>query len=166
VIDSSPLVADFGSGVNPGALKVCIASMAPFVGGAEVAAERLGVGLEAVGHEVVMLLGTRNAVMERMCDAGLRCVHRPMCFTDMRRPLRYLRLRRALRRFLRSERPHVVHSNDLPTHQIISDAARGLGIPRVCHHRFPFEQEAIDWFLKFGAERHVFVSRALMDSMS
>jgi glycosyltransferase involved in cell wall biosynthesis len=146
-------------------LKVCLASMAPFVGGAEVAAERLGLGLQEAGHSVAMLLGTRNAVMERMERAGLRCVQRPMCFTDKRHFLRYHRARSALRRFLERERPDVIHSNDLPTHQIVSDAAKGLEIPRVCHHRFPFGGEAIDWFLKFGAERHLFVSRALMEMM-
>lgn len=33
-------------------LKVCHATWAPFVGGAEVAAERLAVGLREAGHEV------------------------------------------------------------------------------------------------------------------
>jgi glycosyltransferase involved in cell wall biosynthesis len=47
----------------------------------------------------------------------------------------------------------------------MAGAARGLGIPRVCHHRFPFAKEGIDWFNKFGAERHLFVSRALMEQM-
>ncbi len=153
------------TGASLGRIKVCLASMAPFVGGAEVAAERLGLGLQEAGHEVVMLLGTRNEVMERMERAGLRCVHRPMGFTDKRHFVTYFRARGGLRRFLRLERPDVIHSNDLPTHQIVSDAAKGLGIPRVCHHRFPFGGQAIDWLLKFGAERHLFVSQALMEMM-
>src|SRR5262249_51130014 len=65
----------------------------------------------------------------------------------------------------RSFAPDVIHSNDLPTHQIVSDAARGLGVPRICHHRFPFSDTAIDWMNKYGAERHVFVSRALLEEM-
>jgi glycosyltransferase involved in cell wall biosynthesis len=139
--------------------------MAPFVGGAEVAAERLALGLQGAGHEVLVALGRRGEVLERMRGAGLRCLVTPMCFTDKWRPWRFALARARLRRLLRRERPGVVHGNDLPTHQVLSGAARGLGIPVVCHHRFPFQGPAIDWFNKYGADRHLFVSRALMDQM-
>lgn len=72
--------------------------------------------------------------MER---AGLRCVYSPMCLTDKWHWLRYMKARNRLRQVVKRYRPDVIHGNDLPTHQIVSDAARGLGIPRVCHHRFP-----------------------------
>jgi glycosyltransferase involved in cell wall biosynthesis len=146
-------------------LKVCLASMAPFVGGAEVAAERLALGLLQEGHDVFLLLGQKGAVMERMEKAGLRCVHSAMYLTDKWHWLRYYRARRGLRRVLWSEQPDVLHNNDLPTHQVLSDAGRGLGVPRICHHRFPFPGTAIDWMCKYGAERHLFVSRGLMDEM-
>jgi glycosyltransferase involved in cell wall biosynthesis len=67
---------------------------------------------------------------------------------------------------LRREQPDVVHSNDLPSHQMTSDAARRLGIPRVCHHRWVFEGPAINWLNKFGAEKHLFVSEALLNCLS
>src|SRR5262249_35074059 len=85
--------------------------------------------------------------------------------TDKWRWPRYAWARRRLRSMLQSFGPEVIHSNDLPTHQMVSDASKGLGIPRFCHHRFPFDGAAIDWLNKFGAERHLFVSRALMDEM-
>jgi glycosyltransferase involved in cell wall biosynthesis len=139
--------------------------MAPFVGGAEVAAERLAVGLRDVGHDVVLLVGRRGAVLERLERAGLRCIVSPMYLTDKWHWPRYWRARRDLTRLLRQERPDIVHSNDLPTHQIVSDASRRLGIPRLCHHRFPFDGRAIDWLNKYGAERHLFISRSLMEDM-
>jgi glycosyltransferase involved in cell wall biosynthesis len=139
--------------------------MAPFLGGAEVAAERLGIGLASAGHDIVILLGQRNIVGERMQAAGLRCLYTPMYLTDKWHWFRYLRARKALRRVLREEQPEIIHSNDLPTHQIVSDAARDLVLPRLCHHRFPFPGRAIDWLNKYGAERHLFVSRALMEEM-
>jgi hypothetical protein len=40
--------------------------MAPFVGGAEVAAERLAIGLREAGHHVLMVLGNRNEVFDGM----------------------------------------------------------------------------------------------------
>lgn len=145
--------------------KVCIATWAPFVGGAEVAAERLAFGLQEAGHNVFLLLGQRGVVLERYERAGLRCIIEPMHFTDRWRWWRHASSHRRIRALLRRERPSIIHSNDLPTHQPISAAARELGIPRICHHRFPFDGQAIDWFNKFGAEEHVFVSQALMDEM-
>lgn len=146
-------------------LKICLAAWAPFVGGAEIGAERTALGLQQAGHEVVMILGHRGAVMDRMQQAGLRCIHSPMYFTDKLHWWRYFRARHGLRSILRQERPHLVHSNDLPTHQIVSDAARGLCIPRITHHKFPFGEKATEWLTKFGAEHHIFVSQALMEEM-
>lgn len=146
-------------------LKVCLASWAPFVGGAEVAAERLAVGLRAAGHEVLVLLGQDGPVLERMRKADLRCIVSPMRFTGKATWPLYWLARRRLTRILTAERPDLLHSNDLPTHAMMADAARRVGLPRVCHHRFPFSGLAIDWLNKFGAERHLFVSRALMDEM-
>lgn len=146
-------------------MKICIASLAPFVGGAEIAAERLGVGLQNAGHEVVLLLGQRGTVWERMTLAGLRHRYAPMQCTDRKKWLRYIRSRSAIRAIIKDERPDILHSNDLPTHQCISGAAAGLKIPRICHHRSVFDGPGIDWRNKFGADRHLFVSHALKAEM-
>jgi glycosyltransferase involved in cell wall biosynthesis len=146
-------------------LKVALATRAPFVGGAEVAAERLALGLQEAGHEVFLLLGQAGAVQERLVQAGLRCLVTPLYLTDKWHWWRDLQAARQLRRVLRQERPDLLHSNDLPTHQMVSRVAGQLKIPRICHHRFPFEGPALDWFNKYGAERHLFVSRALMEDL-
>ena len=160
--EESRLMAAEGRG---GRLKVCLAAWAPFLGGAEVAAERLALGLQEAGHAVVLFLGHRGSVMERLEAAGLRCLYAPMHFTDKWHWWRWWRCQREVRRLLQQERPDVLHSNDLPTHQVMSAAARGLSIPRVCHHRFTFDGATLDWFNKYGAERHLFVSQALMDEV-
>ena len=146
-------------------MKALIASRALFVAGGEVAAQRLAVGLREAGSDVVLLLSDRGAVGARMEAAGLRCRYAPMHLTDARHWWKYLQSRAAVRRLIVEERPDVLHGNDLTIHQILSGAARGLGIPTICHHRFHFDAPAIDWFNKFGADRHLFVSRALMDDM-
>lgn len=147
-------------------MKICLGSFAPFVGGAEVSAERLAVALREAGHEVFLLLGQHGAVWDRMQRAGLKCRYAPMHLTDKRHWWRCLRSRATIRRVLDEERPDMLHSNDLPTHQVLSGAARGLSIPRICHHRFVYEGAVIDWLNKYGADRHLFVSRAFMDEMS
>lgn len=147
-------------------LKICLASLATFIGGAEIAALRLACGLRDAGHDVILLLGQRGAVSDLMQGSGLHCIHSAMYFTDKWRPLRYWRAKRILRQVLKEQSPDVVHSNDLTTHQIVSDAARGLGMPRICHHRFCYEPSFTNWLIKFGAEHHLFVSRALLDAIS
>lgn len=147
-------------------LKIVLASWAPFLAGAEVAAERLALGLVEAGHDVVVVLGTEGAALERMRSVGLDCRYVPVRFTDKLKWLSYRSARNGWVAVLREVQPDIVHSNDLPTHQIVSDAARRLGIPRICHHRWIFEGPAIDWFDKYGAERHLFVSRYLMDELS
>jgi glycosyltransferase involved in cell wall biosynthesis len=146
-------------------LKVCLASLAPFIGGAEIAAERSALGLHAAGHDVFLLLGQRGAVGERFEKAGLRCVYSPMRFTDRRHFWNYFRDRSRLRTILRDAAPDILHANDLPTHQAVAGAARRLPIARVCHHRQVFNGRAIAWFDKFGAHHHVFVSRSLMEEL-
>ena len=147
-------------------LKICLASVAPFVGGAEVAAERLALGLQSEGHDVLMVLGHRNEVLDRMRRAGLRCEHCPLDLSDKRHPVRPLGSRARLWRLVRREKPDLLHANDLPTHQATSDVARFTGVPTICHHRFLFDGQAIDWMNKFGANLHILISRFMMEEMS
>ena len=93
-----------------------------------------------------------------MEQAGLECLYAPMHLTDARHWWQYFQSRAAVRKLLVRERPDVL-LNDLTSHQVVAGAARGLGIPTICHHRFSFDAVAIDWFNKFGADRHLFVSR-------
>lgn len=143
-------------------MKICLSSWAPFVAGAEIAVERLALGLMNAGHEVLLVVGTKGDALERFVNAGIRCEFVQQQFTDKWKWMRYRRSRNALAGILKRERPDLVHSNDLPTHQMTSDAASRLGIPRICHHRWIFQQTAIDWLNKYGAEQHLFVSHALM----
>src|SRR5258708_7904765 len=92
-------------------LRVVIASIAPFVGGAEVAAERLALGLRDAGHDVQMLLGTNGEVLQRMERAGLKCTYAFMTFTDRRHWYRYWKARNFIRRYLKQQGPDLVHSN-------------------------------------------------------
>lgn len=152
------------SGRSP-RLKVCLGTLAPFLGGAEVAAERTALGLLQAGHDVFILLGQHGPVGERFEKAGLRCLYAPMSFSDRWRFWTYFANQARIRAILKTEAPDIVHANDLPTHQVLAAAARGSTVVRICHHRQTFKRAAIDWFNKYGAEHHVFVSRALMDEL-
>lgn len=146
-------------------MKVALVSWAPFYAGAEVAALRLAMGLREAGHEVACAIGTDGELRSRLRDAGITADYIPTRFTDKWRWWSYRSARDQLVQFLWREQPDVVHSNDLPTHQMASAAARKQGIPRICHHRWIFERGAIDWFNKNGAQRHVFVSQALRNDL-
>ena len=130
-----------------------------------MAVERLAIGLTEAGHEVLLVVGSDGEPLRRFKKAGIRCEFVAQRFTDKLRWLQYCESRRKLVEILRREKPDIVHSNDLPTHQMTSDAARRVRIPRVCHHRWVFDCAATNWFNKYGAERHLFVSRYLMDEL-
>ncbi len=146
-------------------MKICLISRAPFHAGAEVALERLAIGLRDAGYKVVVILGGQGITFDRIRAAAIGCRVIPQAFTDKWRWWRYQSARRNLIRVLREEKPDLIHSNDLPTHQMASDAAQRLGVPRICHHRWVYSGGAIDWLNKFGAERHIFVSSALKTEM-
>ncbi len=143
-------------------LNICIASRAPFVGGAEIAALRLATGLTRQGHRVVAALGASNDVMQRFVDAGISTVHTPIAYTGKSRFLTYSGRRRRIRRLLRDNEFDILHVNDLPTAQIFLDAAQGLSVRTIVHHRFLYNGPAIEWFNKHEPDRHLFVSEGLM----
>ncbi len=146
-------------------LRICLVSRAPFFGGAEQAGLRLAQGLQQAGHEVLMIVGEDNEVRQAMADADLNVVVCPLPQTDHRKWWAYMSARTRLRRIIKAFRPDIVHANDLPTHQIASDAVRDLNVKRVCHQRFIYSGKAIDWLNKRGADLHLFISPAFMQDM-
>lgn len=146
-------------------LRVLLASWAPFHAGAEVAAERLAMGLREQGHKVTVVLGTEGETAERMRAVGLDVRHVALTLTGKLNWLKFQAAQRKLSRLFRELQLDVVHANDLPTAQMVGQAARRQGIPFVCHHRWVFGGAAVDWLNKFGAARHLFVSQALMASL-
>jgi glycosyltransferase involved in cell wall biosynthesis len=146
-------------------MNICLVAWAPFFAGAEVALERLAIGLRDAGEEVTCVVGTDGELLARLKAAKLDVHFVPTHFTGWRTAWKYMRSRAKLQSLWSKQRPDVVHSNDLPTHQLVSDAARRLKIPRICHHRWFFDGGGLDWFNKYGAERHLFVSRALEDTL-
>ena len=146
--------------------RIVLASWAPFYAGAEVATEHLADGLRQAGHEVLVLVGTDGQAAERFRDLGLDVRFIEQRFTSKLGWFGYRRSMNKVVELLRERRPDIVHSTDLPTHQMISDAARRLKLPRICHHRWIFEGAATEWLNKFGAERHLFVSHYLEAEMT
>jgi len=142
-------------------MNIALVSLAPFIGGAEVAMKRLALGLEQQGCNVVCILGSKNEVGESFSKDGVKWVYFPLPFTGKWNVLYYFNALFRLRSFLKRKRFDIIHANDLPSFQFVSRAAKPLHIPRICHHRYVFDGKGIKWFLKFGVEYHLFVSKAL-----
>jgi glycosyltransferase involved in cell wall biosynthesis len=134
---------------------------APFLSGAEVALGHLAGGLSAAGHKVIVICGQDGPVRQMLADRGLDARVIPLHNTDRFHPLRFWRTVRALRKILREHQCDIVHSNDIPSFQAISLAAKREGVPRVCHARFLIQPEGARWFLKYGVEQVVAVSQYL-----
>jgi len=141
--------------------RVCLAGRSPFLGGAEVAAERLARGLRAAGAEPWWLVGCEGVVADRARAAGYEVevvsvdpVGRSAWWTHRRRV-------GAIASAIERRGADVVHINDLPTARMVARAARRVGKPVVVHHRFTYPGAGIDWFNAAGADRHVYVSATL-----
>jgi glycosyltransferase involved in cell wall biosynthesis len=147
-------------------LKLLLFSRAPFIGGAEVACERLALGLMERGHTVTVVVDQKNVVHQRFVDNGLDCQVFRLPFREKKSVVSYSYHWMRLRRFVQKFQPDLVHSNDLPTHQFVSSVAGSLGLPRVCHHRFIYNGKCIDWLNRQGAEIHLFVSKYMKDLLS
>lgn len=147
-------------------LKLLLFSRAPFLGGAEVACERLALGLMDRGHKIVVVVDRKNEVYNRYVANGLDCQVFRLPFREKKNVLSYAYHWMRLRRLVQKFQPDLVHSNDLPTHQFVSSVAGSLGLPRVCHHRFIYDGKCIDWLNRQGAEIHLFVSKYLKDLLS
>src|SRR5204862_7525546 len=61
----------------------------------------------------------------------------------------------------RKERAAILHANDLPSFSPAGYAARILGLPAICHVRFPDSRAGFEWFLKPGFSRAFFISESL-----
>ncbi len=146
-------------------LRILIGSRAPFFAGAEQSCARLAAGLARHKHQVVVVLGKRGEAYDHMTTAGIDCRVIPLPTTSKWGWWSYHNARRRLCDLIESFQPDVVHANDLPSLQMLADAASRFGLPRICHHRFAYTGQAIRWYLKFGAEQHIFVSQNLMQQM-
>lgn len=146
-------------------LRILMGSRAPFFAGAEQSCTRLATGLVRQGHRVVVVVGEQGEAYERMTAAALDCRVIALPTTGKLNWWAYRTARRKLIALIRDFQPDLVHANDLPSLQILSDAARRFGLPRFCHHRFVYSGESIRWYLKYGAEQHIFVSRRFMEQM-
>lgn len=147
-------------------MRILFSSFAPFIGGAEVAVARLARGLIDAGHQVHLVVGTKGKALEHFEQAGISCTYVAARFTSKLGWLSYARSRASLISVIRDFKPDIVHANDLPTHQITSDASRRAHVANICHHRWIYDGAATDWLNKFGAHRHIFVSRWLRDALT
>jgi glycosyltransferase involved in cell wall biosynthesis/predicted deacetylase len=80
-----------------------------------------------------------------------------------RTPIRSWRAYRTWTRVLRAAAPDVVHANALEGGRAVTCAARRLGVPLVCHLRFPPDEKTTRWMFRGLPKPDLFVfnSRAL-----
>ena len=130
-----------------------------------MACERLAVGLREQGYETVVLVGTTGELSDRLDSLRISWSLYPALMRDKWHPIRYLSALRNVKRQIHSWRPDIIHSNDLPTHQLISQAASSFDVKTVCHHRFVYSSKSIDWMNSSRANRHLYVSNYLRNDL-
>ena len=154
------------SGDAPRMLRVCLVSRAPQLGLGERAMIQLAVGLRDMGHQVLFVMAKKGEVFQQCEQIGFRCLHLPAQLSDLGRPWRKAAIRTTVRNLLKRERPDVIHASDAPSAVIAFEAARGLAMTRVCHHRFTGSESIVNRVIAGGVELHLYNSAATLDALS
>ncbi len=134
---------------------------APFFSGAERAFLLLLKGLDPARYRPFVVSAVAGEFTEFLGEAGIPHAVVPLVHTDWRRVVPWLRGLSRMTGLARRHGVALVHANELPSFQTAGYAARILGVPAICHVRFPFSGPAARWMLKPGFRRAVFVSDAL-----
>jgi glycosyltransferase involved in cell wall biosynthesis len=148
------------SGTRP--RRVLFVAGAAFFSGAERALLLTIRALDPERYRPFVVVGEDGEFRAQLAAAGIQSAHVRLALTDWRHPVAWagavLRVAAVARRVGAS----VVHANEAPSFHCAGYAARLLGIPAVCHVRFP--DTALPWFLKPGFARTVFVSNDLLEN--
>ncbi len=154
------------NGDAPQLLRICLVSRAPRLGEGERALVQLAAGLRDREHQVFFLLAKRGEMYDQCEQLGFRCLHLPAQLSDLGRRWRRAAIRTSLRHLLKRERPDVIHASDAPSALIPFEAARGLAMTRVCHHRYVCTESLIDRLAAAGVELHLYSSAAILETIS
>jgi glycosyltransferase involved in cell wall biosynthesis len=140
---------------------VLYVAWAPFFSGAERALVILLKSLDPDRYRPFVVVGTQGELRERLTEAGVPNAVVEVHRTDWRHPVRWAASTLEVARIARAVGAAVIHSNESPSFHLVGYAARLLGIPAVCHIRFP--DGDFRWFLKPRFARAVFVSQYMLD---
>jgi glycosyltransferase involved in cell wall biosynthesis len=137
---------------------ILFAAWAPFFSGAERALLLTIRGLERNRYRPYVLVGTEGELIQQLREAGVPCSVIDFRTTDKRHPLAFAKSVWRIVRIARAQKAAILHANEVPIFQPCGYAARLLGIPAICHVRFPEGASGFEWFLKPGFTRALFVS--------
>lgn len=140
---------------------VLFAAWAPFFSGAERALLMTLKGLDRSRYQPFVIIGTDGELAEQLRAADIPFEIAELQNSDKRHPLKWLRSVYRIATISRQRRAALLHANDVLSFQPCGYAAKVIGIPSICHVRFVDRPAGLQWYLKPGFTRAIFVSEYL-----
>jgi phosphatidylinositol alpha-1,6-mannosyltransferase len=140
-------------------MRVAFTTRAQFISGAERSLQIMLRALPGVGVEPVVVGPPGNAFIPWCKDQGIPFLPCPLPGRDKWHPFRWWSSVHRLRGLLREHCIDLVHGNQAWSYQIAGAAARGLGIPGVCHMRDEMPADVARWFCQPGVDAVLCISR-------
>jgi hypothetical protein len=126
-------------------IRVAYTTLAPFVSGAERSLQVTVQHLPADRIAPVVVGPPGSKFIPWCADNGVPYLAAPFAFRDKWHPIRWWHSVRRLRDLFREQRIDVVHANQMWSYPAAGVAARGLGLPTVCHLRDESTPETLRW---------------------
>ncbi len=140
-------------------LRVLYVARAPFISGAERALMSMLRHLDRGRVEPGLVLGHHTELVDQARELGIPVMHVPLPKRSQYNPLMWAWSVRRLYRTIRGFEPDVLHANDIPSCQAMSQLGERLKIPRVIHVRWVITAEDAAWWARCGAECVVCISQ-------
>ena len=149
--------------MEQGTLRVAYVLNAPSIGGGNQSFLTLWHGLAAHGVTPLVISPAEGAMAHLARTEGFACEVIAPQQMSWRQPIRSWRTYRRWLKTLTSFQAQLIHANDIYATRTVTLAASRLGIPVICHVRYPPEEDTIAWaFAKLPKPRlFVFNSEAL-----
>jgi len=146
-------------------VRVLYMARAPFISGAERALMSMLRHLDRSQIEPALVLGNPSELVGQAQAMGIPVTIAPLPKRSRYHMLAWWRSLHRLRRVIHDYRPDLIHANDVPSCQAMSQVAGPMGIPRVVHIRWVITATSTAWWARRGVEQIICISQWVREQL-
>ncbi len=139
-------------------MRVAYVTLAPFISGAERSLQTVLREIPKVGIAPLVICPQEGALVSWCQSEGITTETCSLPQKNKWNPLRWWWGVERLKRLFRQYDVSLIHSNQVWSYPAVGQAARQLGLPRVCHLRDEINSPTASWWLADGVEAVVCIS--------
>lgn len=139
-------------------MRVLYLTVGAEIGGGSVSLMTLMDRLRDEGVRSTVICPRQGPLIDKYREIGVDCHVMPYDWLDRRRPVATGRIGLRWRSLLQQIGPDIVHANAMGAARSVGLPTRSLGIPWICHCRFPEERQYVKWLFRWLPKPDAFVS--------